>query len=201
MVSVRPALILGRSDHDAGVFWSGVGLDGDHRLGEVDGEASLFQGVSCVFGDTYLHSVNLITEVVDLELEVLVGLGHQLNERLDGLNLNDAKLHDVDEGVDLGRSGVGGWQVVQFLNLSGDRQLSGLHLHVGVGANHNLEVDFLASADVHVTRCGGCKTIAGHLNGDLFDVGRWVGNSTGGVAGKRGTWLDFDLNLTGCARH
>ena len=180
-------MVLGRSDHDTGGFRSGVWLNGDDRLWEVDGEASLLEGVPGVGCDTNLHSVNLVAEVVNLELEVLVSLGHQLDEGLNGLDLDDTELHDVDEGVDLRRSGVGRWQVVQFLNLSGDRQLSGLHLHVGVGTDDDLEVNFLAGTNIHVTRCSGCKTVAGHLDGDLFDIGCRVGNGTGGVSSEGST--------------
>ena len=194
-------MVLGRTDHDSSGLWSGVGLDGDHGLREVDGEAGFLKRVPGVRCYTDFHSVNLIAKVVDLELEVLIGLGHQLDKGFNGLDLNDAELHDVDECVDLGRCGVGRWQVVQFLNLCRHRQLAGLHLHVGVGPNHNLEVDLLAGADVHVAGCSGRQTVAGHLDGDLFDVRRRVGNGAGRVARQGCTGLDFNLDLTGCARH
>ena len=201
VVGIGPTLILWSTNHDSGVLGSGVGLDGDDRLWEVDGEASFLKGLSSVLGDTDLHSVDLISEVVHLELEVLVGLWHELDEGLDGLNLDDAELHDVDEGVDLRGCGVGRRQVVEFLHLSRDGQLAGLHLHVGVGTNDHLEVNFLTSTDVHVAGSSGSKTVAGDLNGDLFDIGRWIGHRTRGVACQGRTGLHLDLDLAGRTGH
>ena len=141
---------------------------------EVHGEPGLFERLPGIFGDTDLHPIDLVAEVVDLELEVLVGLWHELDERLNRFNLNDAELHDVDQSVDLRGGRVGRWEVVDLLNLSGNGQLTGLHLHVRVGSNDHLEVNFLTGSDVHVSGRRSGQSVAGHLDGDLFDVGSRV---------------------------
>ena len=201
MVSVGPTLVLRRPDHDSCGLRCGVGLNGNDRLWEVDREASFLEAVSGVRSDTNLHPVNLVAEVVDLELEVLVGLRHELNEGLNGFDLDDAELHDVDQSVHLRRSLVGRWEIVQFLNLCRDGQLSRLHLHVGVSTDDDLEVDFLSSTDIHVSGSSGGKSIARDLDGDLFDVGRWIGDGAGCIARQGRTWLNFDLNLTWSTGH
>ncbi len=72
---------LCRSDH-----WLNVDLaDWD-----VDAEACIFERLTGVLRDTDLHEVVLVTEVVDLEFKVLVGLWHQLYEWLNRFEIGRA---------------------------------------------------------------------------------------------------------------